>query len=384
MVFLGDVDVPILSEVNTDLISETSDKDFVDEPPRSYNLYSNLEAGTYTFLLTPKLHSRGESFEEQRDSILALVERHGSEFPIDYRSESGFLVANKISYFESPSELIDEVEVDIRYMPYSKYKSAIVANAENYSQDFSVTEESFFGIDSEVVVYKNGSIETAYTNLNTADGDVSYYTYSDDTLSLEIDPFESEFERTALCRLFSNGRIYSTRKSISDFELNNSIIKSSFAQNNSVISAYDSQWKEIATIPFQHSDGYVEENTNDVIDCHSTTGESVSIYRSIPTIQYNIDSRTSFDVEFSTDSVVEQNSHYIAVDDPDGNTVLIVKGSDIGDSFTVNSGSVSVENLNNSEATFFVGFVPDEFTVEEVVRMCYSRGSTRRTFINND
>jgi hypothetical protein len=383
MVWIGDIDVPIISSQNSDLILETIDKDFVDNPPQSYKLYSNLEAGTYSFLLVEETHARSHSLQEQRDAMLGMVERHGTEFPINYRSDTGFLIANSLDLFETSSELYDEAEMDVRFMPYDDYKAGLITNAENHSTDFTVTEESLFAVDSSVNVYKNGSLKSGYATITTDDGDVDYYWYSDDTLGLEIDPFDSEYERVGLCRLFSSGRIYSTRKPIGEFVLNNSIVKADFANNESVISAFDSNWSEIATVPFAHTDGYVEKNTNDSIICHSTTDESASIYRAIPAVEYGIKNRSKFEVQFTTNSVVSQDNHYIAVSDDSGNEIIVVKGEDVGSDFQVNSDSITVDSIGNEETTYFVGFVPSELTAEEVARASFSRGNLRRTFLKN-
>lgn len=382
MTWFGDVDVPILSDKGTAVTIETINTNFVDNPPQSFKLYSTLEQGSYTVFLNQELHERSETLSEQRDALLGMVERHGTEFPVNDSTSEGFVVVDTADIFDTPSQMFDECEIELRYMPYNKYKSAVVCNANAKTNDFDVTESGLFATPSFVDVQKNGTNTSPQYSIDYSGLIVDYYEYSDsDIISWNQNNLDSTVERDIPVRLYSPHRIYSVEKNIDNAEINNQIVSVELlpSTNNSKISDNSSVFAEVG---YQHSEGYIEENTNDVVSVVSINNEKITAYRGYPFIEYEVEDRADFFVDVDSPSIVTQQDYYIVVQDSSGRDVFIVRTTDEG-AFTVDSQGVTVPS-DGTQSSFFVGYVPNGLSSQEIAQSAYTRGSWRRTFVRND
>lgn len=383
MVWFGDVDVPIISDVGTAFNVETVNTNFVDNAPQSYKLYSELEQGTYTVFLNQEIHERSETLSEQRDSLTGMVERHGSEFPINDRSEEGFLLVDAVDIFQTSSEMVDEAEIDTRYLSSDEYKGAIRCNSINITDDFDIEEKSLIPTPSTVSVEKDGISVNPYKTISYSGTDVDYYEYETGTFSWIKNNFDSSYERKIPVRLTSESeRIYSTDNVLTDFKIDNvcASVESDSQNNNTIIKNPDGG--TVAEVDFTYSDGYTTINTNDIVNVHSTGDETITSFRGYPFFRYDINNRTDFEVNVNSLTEVEEDNHYIVVSNGNGDDVIVVRAEDIG-SFTTDNTTVSVE-VNGAETSFFVGYVPNNLSYEETARVAFSRGSWRRTFLKND
>lgn len=382
MVWIGDIDIPVISDKDTGIDISTINTNFIDENPQSYKLYSALESGLYSVFLNSNIHGRKETLSEQKDSLLGMVERHGTEFPIVDASKEGFLLVDSVDYFETASEMFDEAEISLRFIPYSDYTVGFDLSAYSNNDDFDVPESSLIAFDSSVTVRESGSILSPIYSYTSEDGDIDYYEYSNSNIKLEFSDFS--FEKNSPCRLFSSGkRRYSTNSEVeSKFELNNSVIKSEYSSDTSTIYIYNSGWSEIGSVSYPHTAGFPVKNTNQQISCDSISGEQTSIKRGFPLIGYKVFDRSSFSFDFALDAVQSQENHYISATDTSGRELILVRDSDIG-SFDSSSSGLSLDNLSGGEIQVYCGFIPSSFSTSDIAQAIYTYGNVRRSFVKN-
>lgn len=380
MVWFGDVDIPIISDKGTAVTLETINTNFADNPPQAYKLYSELEQGSYTVFLNQELHCRSETLTEQRDSLLGMVERHGTEFPVNDSSSEGFVLVDFADVFNTPSHMFDEAEIELRYMPYDEYKSAVVCNAENATQEFSVNKNSLYATPASVNVQKNGQNITPQHSIDYSGTTVDYYGYSNlDTISWTQNTLDSTVEREIPVRLYSPNRIYSTEKNIDDAEIDNEIYSLNIDASKNV-TKLSVDGSVFAEIDYTHSVGYIEKNENDVVSVTSIDGETISSYRGYPVAEYEV-TRNNFVVGIDSPSVVTQEDYYVVVENADGVEVIVIRSID-GGAISVDANGVTMPS-NGNKNSFFVGYVPDNLPAQEIAQSAYSRGSWRRTFVTN-
>ena len=381
MPWFGDINIPVISDVDTSIDVNTIDTNFVDEDPRTYRLHSRLESGNYSVFLTENLHPRNETLEEQRDSVLSMVDRHGSEFPVEYEGGRGYIVVDTVNLIQSPSEIVDSAELTLTFLPEDNYTSGWIKWTKD-SSDYNIPNYNFFPISSEVDVIVDGEWKDPSVSINTFGGEVDLYKYSGKSkIRTYISDFSSYFERTSPCRVFSNGnRIYSKLKEIRSFEIENSIISISSSNNNLDISYYDGSWEEVASVSYNHNVAYPERNVNDWVKCRSDTSESVSLSRGSHTSSIEVKDRDAFNVSFDVDSVVSQDDYYMSVLSQDGYKIILVREKDIG-TFGTTPTSAFLTGINKRDIKMHVGVVPSELSSEQVAVSALSEGESKRTFL---
>lgn len=382
MTWIGDIDVPVISDKETAVDISNINTNFVDEHPQSYKLYSSLEAGTFTVYLNPNIHKRSEGLSEQKDSVHSMVERHGTEFPIEDSFDKGFVVVDFVDYFETSSEMFDEADITLRFMPYSDYTSSFLLSAFPNNDDFDVPESSLFSVDSSVTVIEDGNTLSPSYTYPSANGDIDYYSYSKNQFKLDISDFS--YERTAPCRLYSSGnRVYSLNKRVQEnFEINNSVVKSEFSSDTSTIYAYDSGWSEIGTVDYPHSVGYPMKNENQEVVCNSLSDEETYVKRGLPVIGYKVIDRSDFNFNFSLDTVQSQDNHFISATDSSGNELILIRNSNVG-SFSSSPSGLFLNNISGETVNLHAGFVPTGFSASDIAQAIYNYGNVRRSFVKN-
>jgi len=372
MVWFGDIDIPVVSNKDTDISVETISTNFVDNPPRAYKLYSTLESGTYELFLNQNIHRRKENLNQQKDAVLSMVNRHSTEFPV----EDGFVSLNTVNHSTTPSEMFDEVSVSLHHLEYPEYTLGYKANAYNESETHSLSDVSYIGIPDVVDVVD----ETPIFSFDSEGGLLQYYQYEKEEL-LEVDypTFDSEIERVSPCRVYSSSdRVYSQSEEVQNFSLNNGVVRADEDSDSMQLYFYDSQWINVASIPLNYNVGYTTLNENKTIELSLIESDDLRIYRSLPFVQKQ---GVTGSVEFNTDidSVLEETEEYISALTIDGYEIILI-GSESEGSFASDVSGIYLNDIN-SPIDVYYGVVPDPMSREQVKQMALSRGRVKRTFV---
>jgi hypothetical protein len=381
MTYFGDVDLPFITSKDTSISKDVVEKNFIDAPPQVYNVTPDLESGSYSLVLNEAHHARNETFEEQRDAVLSMVSRHGTEFPFEVGGDVGYVLVNNASTSITPSEEIEEAEIELRYLDDDTYRSAVKVTPENpRGSDFDVTpEETLVAFPSFVDVVG----ETADFTISTEDTDLdlyivdssTVYEYSEDSTDM------SKSQRESICRLYNSDdlRLYSDSKVVDNGSyINNSLVRVDYDSNSSTIEYYDSGWTTIGDVELSFDDGYASENTNDEITLDFVNDYSSSIYRGFSFVKYRF--RTESDFVFNTSSTVQNSSDFYSHWNDGTYDIVILRESSDGSFFT-DSSSIGIDGLNTS--TFYnvyLGIVPSSITASDYARYIYNLGNRSRTF----
>jgi len=384
MVYIGDIDIPILTEKDTSIDRDVVEKNFVDAPPQRYELIPSLESGTYTALLHEKVHDRNESFAEQIDSVRSLPYRNVSECPIEVSEEKGYLAVDVGSISIIPSLQVRESEIDVRFLDFDTYIPAIKCNAQSYSEDFDVTEESVIPVPTSVQeVNKNNTSDTPSFSITAEETTFGYHTYTQGDI-LDYIPSDSDItqvERESPVRLFdgSNNRIYSGSSNFNGFSLSNGVLRFERQSDTVYVDTWDSGWQRVGNFVLDSDVGYLPDFGNYETTVETISENRLSSYRGFWVNRVTVTGRNQFQFNVDIDTVDNQTSLYHSVNTVDGYTAILVRGQNDGNINTMTN-SILVDNLNSSEEyTYFIGFVPDELTSQEAVEYAFTRGNWKRS-----
>lgn len=381
MTWFGDIYLPFIVEKDTSISKDIVEKDFVDSPPQVYNVTPDLESGSYSLVLNQNHHERSETFEEQRDAVLSMVARHGTEFPFEVGGDVGYVLVNNASTSITPSQEIEEGTIELRYLDDTSYRSALKVTPQNPRLgDFDITpEESLVGFPSFVDVIG----ETADFTISTEDTDLELYIVDSSTV-YEYDEDSTDMsksQRESICRLYDSNdlRLYSDSKIVDNGSyINNSLTRVDYGSASSTIEYYDGSWVTIGDVQLPFDDGYASENTNDEITIEFVNGSQSSVYRGFSIAEYTFDNQTEF--LFSVDATLQDTQNYYGHWNDGTYDIIIVRESSDG-SFVTNTSTVGIENLNSStEYTNYVGIVPSAVSVSDYARYVYNLGRRHRTF----
>ena len=389
MPWFGEIFVPWLTDKDTSIDRDTVEKNFVDSPSDVYDLTPSLEAGTYNIILNEKVHEKNESFSEQKDAVLSMPSRHGTEFPFQSASDQGYVVVENASVTTFPSLETREGEIELRYLDKNTFSPAVKVNPVKFDKDEFGTDvepvETLFALPSSISV----SNLTANYTVTSLEGDVDLYVIDSKTVAeYSEDTFDkSTSQNQSICRLFDSGnnRIYSGSPVVDNgSELDNSLIRSTYNGTESVVEFYDgSNWISIGSTQLPFNEGYAQENENKEVSVRFRNDNESTIYRGISAVEYKFSGETDFTFD-ATNSVTEQslNSFYGHwQDDSTGEDIILVRTSSDGSFFT-NSGTFGVNSLTSTkEYTVYLGVVPSSVSVSDYVRYIYNIGNRTNTFV---
>lgn len=390
MVWIGDIDIPILTEKDTSISRDTIEKNFVDSPPQVYELTADLESGTYSAYLHEDLHSRNETFEEQIDSVISLPDRHVTECPISVAGDEGYILIDSVTSTVTPSRELREAEMDLRFFDNDVFRPAIDLLPQRFSDTFLPTpEESIYPLPSSVqnVVDSNGSITPEYT-ISTEDGDIDLYLYSGDNIFEYDQPSDfASAERVAPVRLYQslNGqRVYSDEKTIgTGCILENGLLRGEFNDTQANIHYYDGSWGQVGDVNVGAADGYSPENMRETIELSFVDSFNVFEFRGLPVFRFDVDSVTDFTFNGSeTLSTGDTSTNWFrTVTDASNREIILIRTSEDG-SFYDDGSVLRVENLTSgTEYTFFIGVVPGNIPAADFARYIYCRGTWKETLV---
>lgn len=418
MPWVGDINLPFITDKNTSVSRDIVEKNFVDEDPQVYELTPNLEAGAYAVVLNEKAHARNETFEEQQNAVESLVYRHSTECPINVPGDTGYLAVEGANTTTIPSKERRDGEITLRFLDDRDFKSAIVTKAVGEGGSFSPTpEESIIALPSSVqnvAIDGDGTVTPTFT-LTTSDGDLDFYVYGNTKSTIEYDlPSGSNYtvpERTSPVRIYDDGgagdygadygnnygtvgdldnqrRIYSDLTALTDTAILENGKFAVFPKSDGAeLWHWSTNWKNLGTVDVStNSPAYAPETSNyhgivDFVDAYQ-----VALRRGYTVSRFTVSGLTEFtfrsEIELNAGT---DNSYYYTVSNVDGDEIIIVRTSSDG-TFTQDSGFgeylVSVEGLAAStEYDFFIGRIPGSVTASDYARWIYNTGLWKRNLI---
>jgi hypothetical protein len=385
MTYFGDVAIPWVVSKDTSISKDIVEKNFVDEPPQVYELTPNLEAGTYSAIFNETVHDKNESFEEQQDAVLSMASRHGTEFPFELGGDAGYVLVNNASTSITPSEEIEEGEIDLRYLDDDTYRSAVKVNPQNpQNSDYNVTpEETLVAFPAFVDVVN----ETSDFTISTEDSDLDLYIVdSSKVYEYNEDPTDmSKSQRESICRLYNSNdlRLYSDSKVVDNGSyINNSLIRVDYNGESSTIEYYDNGWTSLIDVDLSFDSGYALENSNDKVTLEFVNGYSSSVYRGFSIVEYTFSGKSEF--KFIADvSRAGPESYYYGYEHRLGYELVVMRESSDGywDLFEFTPDTFGIKNLNPSkEYTVYLGVIPPEVNDSDYRRYVYNLGKRSRTF----
>jgi len=379
MVWIGDTDIPIITDMDTEMAVNTISKNFIDSPPQSYQLNSNLENGTYSAILYSNLHAKSESLEEQRDGLRRLVSLNTSACPIDYQGDKGYVDIYNVTTEYASSHIFDFAEFDLRFLSSNIYQPAFILRALPETGDFNLSKESVIAIDSNT----SSSNHSPYVSVATENGSLDLYKYTEDTISFLPPSSFTEYERISLVEVFDNSdnRKYTNLSNLSSgFTVENGMVRSSNDGATSDLEIYNGSWQSLGSVDLSWSKAYISENSN-YESTVTADNEKLTQYKGFPLVEYEVTGRTEFSYNVSVDSTESQDSHYRSVNTSGGYEAILIRYYD-EESFSVGSSSISVTGLDSSsEYKFAVGFVPSGLTADELSSWIFNRGYVKRTLV---
>lgn len=390
MVFIGDIDVPIITSKDTSIDRDTIQKNFVDEPPQVYELIPDLESGTYDILLNENVHERNETLSSQMDSIRSLPYRNASECPIAVSDKMGYMAVDTASVSIIPSLEMREASLDGRFFNYDDYNPAIKVNSENKS-DFEVPEESVIPVpwfDTDEI-FIDGESATREFEILIEDGYLDFYSYNENQI---IDYIASEdgnaltsVERVSPVRVFDSqdDRVYSHSKNFHDFTISNGLLECERDGNEVFVSRWDADqdaWEDVGFFEFDSNIGYLSEIGNYESSIKTASENSLTSSRGYWVNEVTISGMDRFDFSVDYDETgVEDGGLYHTVETVNGYTAILIREKDEGFLHTYTN-SMTVDTLDpEEEYKFYVGFVPDEITSDQAANYAVAKGNWQRS-----
>lgn len=396
MPWFGDIFIPYLTDRDTDITKVTIERNFVDLPPQVFDRNAELEAGSYTAILTDLYHERNENLSEQTDAVLSMAARHATEFPYDESGITGHLLVHDPTITITESELIRPAELGLRFMSDDDFIPAIVGTADAISDEFDASpKESIVPIPEaveNVSDYLNGESITPIASIESEEGTIDYYLYDDvrNVISYENpnDDYSSS-ERIGPVRTFDadSERVYLDLKTLdAGTKMDNGIVRFEQRADVGELSHYDDGWDTIGetSVGVGSEKGHLSNIGNYESTISFVTGGDeydISMCKGFPVVRCELDGMTdfSFDIEHEPLTLIEDGGYYYAVEDSQGNDIVLVRSSTDG-SFNHTDAQVSVDGIDDETLyTFIIGIVPDELTVGDFSRYLYNQGYWKRS-----
>lgn len=395
----GEIEIPIITSKDTSISKDVTEKNFVDELPRVYELTEDLESGTYSIVLNKGLHPSDFSLKVQRDSVISMPEYHPAELPFDDGNDSGFVLVESASTDITPSQEIDRGELSIRFMEESEYTPAVRTQAVPASDDFSIsssTAQGIFGIPTGVSL--NGT-PTSLGTITSASGDIDLYSYdsslnnwqysSSDYVATTKQSAVTTFSiGSVLEKMFSSA--FSKKES---FLHQNGLLRSRIGpsqSNDCLFDYYDgSSWNnDIASVNFGlKSDRGFVENPGSRTQSLNIPKDNLKVgsWKGIPAQKITFSGESSVAVKVSNGiSNYDLHNYYVSWNDGTFDYVFVrYSGSGYFSVSTANN-EVGWSGLDSSkEYEFVFGKIPStqELTPEKYASRLFSIGKQEPTLI---
>lgn len=125
--FIGDVELPIVSEISPQVEAEVDEikplnsySDSIDSVPVKHE--SSVTEIVISGFVNSETHSEHLSIEEQKQKLKELRNNYKFENPIEYKDYFGYLLVEDIDFVDNPnSRIVNEVEIEARYFPWPRY-----------------------------------------------------------------------------------------------------------------------------------------------------------------------------------------------------------------------------------------------------------------------
>jgi len=393
-IWFGAIGVGLVTDKDTDISKEITEKNFVDKPVQVYELTPNLESGNYSVIFLEETHpkspttGKGTTIEEQRDAVLSMPDRHVTEFPFDFAGDKGHVLVSNANASITPSNMINEGEISIRFFDDNDYRPAFQLESQSYNDVFDLGDTSVVALPEEV---QNVSESEDFQLLYSATFDkLNLYKYSS-SKTLEYDR-PSDFtsgERKARCLVERPDGSY-IFSSMQEIALNaftgNDLIKNKFESSSTrVSSGVGGAYSYIGDLNFDVTNGYIKNPSNYELELGFAEDQSLKMRKGFSTARYTITNQSSFKFtssETPLSLVDDSNSAYNVVSDGLNREIILIRTSTDGN-FNVTSDVLEVTGLDSSkEYTFFFGEVPDGIIpYQDYAEYVYNIGRQKRTLV---
>lgn len=123
MLDIGGIEIPIVSEFETEEESSVSEIDSISSIDNiAVKHESALSSVSISGFLNQEVHSDQNSIEKQKSDLKRLRKRDVSENPINFQSYKGHLFIESIDFNESSnSVIVEEVTIEGRFYPWPKF-----------------------------------------------------------------------------------------------------------------------------------------------------------------------------------------------------------------------------------------------------------------------
>jgi hypothetical protein len=391
----GEIDIPIITSKDTSVSKNVTEKNFVDELPRVYELTEDLESGTYSIVLNKELHPADSPLKVQRDSVISMPEYHPAELPFDDGNDSGFVLVESASTDITSSQEIDRGELSIRFMEESEYTPAVRTQAVPASDDFSIsssTAQGIFGVPTSVSL--NGT-PTSLGTITSPNADIDLYSYDSSLNNWQYSSsnYVATTKQSAVTTI-STGlvaeKMFSSAFSKKEPFLHQNGLMRSRISSDYLLDYYDgSSWNSgIASVNFdsQSNRGFVENPGSRTQSLNIPKSNlKVSSWKGLPAQKLTFSGKSSVTLDV-LNGINSSNlySYYVAWNDGTFDYVF-VRYSDSG-YFSVSSANDIVEwkGLDSSkEYEFVFGKVPStqELSSQKYASRLFSIGKQEPTLI---
>jgi hypothetical protein len=385
----GDIEFGLIVDKDTDISKEVIEKNFVDGRVSAYELTPNLESGTYSIIFNKENHSQSEPMSQQRDAALSMSERHTAEFPFVLGSDEGHVLVEQSNVSYTPSQMIDEGEMSIRFLDSGTYRPAYKLQAETVG-DFSVgTVESVLPIASsagDVFDESDGStLSPIATTIDTEGGNVDLFTYDSSQSTYSYNRSSNDYgesERVAPARTLNanDERIYSSLHQVtSGSVIDNGRVEAQINDSSVGIAEYDgSSWSKFGQVDtFSYDPAYLSNISNIRSTVSFRNDVDMTITKALPFIRFDFSGKTKFDFNLEEGfSVNSSSGKAITVTDNSNRSIALMRGTNEG-SLGDDGDSIFWDSLDSStEYTAFI--IVNASTFEDYV---YCLGNRKRTLV---
>lgn len=408
MPYFGDIFVPWITETDTSITKNTVEKNFVDEAPEVFEITTNLESGSYSLIFNEDQHPRQESFTEQKDAVRSMPTRHGTEFPVEFAGNKGYVVVNGSTVNTTPSEEIQEGEINILFLDEEDYKAAFKVRSFSAKDPFDTPDpdSDYQGILALPQEAQNVTSDFGISpdfSIEGEDGVMGFYDYERFQQTISYDPPSDDF--TALprinpCRITdsSGNRVYSDKAIQSGSVISNGVarVERTISDNFAFEFYHGGDWiliDELVDDIFNSEYGYASINENMEVVVDWTEQVSVRMLRGHPMFELQLTGsfvekpESNFISFFYGDTLIDENvgddeNQYIVVEDNDtGLQAFITAFNDINLSWNDGEFTISGRFDEDVDYSFHIGIIPPEVNYLTYIDRLYNLGSYQKTFV---
>jgi len=182
MTWVGDVYLPLISDVNFSASREVDERRFITQRNTVTEFEHSLEQGSIPFWIVSGEHPNGRSLTEQREAIISLKRKNAPLNPVTIEGANMHLSISDEQVPREPSQQILSGDITARSLPDTEYIPGVDNKYRFIDNDIGYKFYSLAGLSPTVGSVNfvhpeewNTSSISPTTTESTADGDVDFY-----------------------------------------------------------------------------------------------------------------------------------------------------------------------------------------------------------------